>query len=421
MSKTRKKKASPQLQKQTEAQNRKKFFQKVKWFLTICGHPELYALLPIRHLNKLFEFRLHPPTLKIIGKLPPGIPDEKTLQKEFYSILQNLELKLPNGNLISYYDYFTIGHSCSLNFTAEWYLKLTCYQIIHKKMAESLELFTEENILEILHDLFTMTNLLFSSLDSGIYLTTLGNKGSDLRPQNGLKFNLTQIHKATPVEIKIGDGYRPVFPIGWVKGEKFKQVSITPQKLHLATKIYRSNVPVFIQSHAIIRMNERLDFAINGFVHLMAFASVSEPVIIRKGRTAYLLEFRINEFKVGYFAADLIGKKLIIRTFLLATQQGTPEEEKFRQITGLTRDDIDFLKMTKISSFAKSGIESNSRLKAIFKEAGLLPLVECANNFYIGNQYTYKVSDLLDNYLNVEPDAPNWEEMAETIEAELEK
>ena len=67
---------------------------------------------------------------------------------------------------------------------------------------------------------------------------------------------------------------------------------------------------------------------------------------------------------------DIIGDKLVIRTFLFLTNNGTPEGKKLHNLIGLQKADKEFLKIDKLSTFVNSDIKENEKLKALFCEAG---------------------------------------------------
>ena len=48
---------------------------------------------------------------------------------------------------------------------------------------------------------------------------------------------------------------------------------------------------------------------------------------VRNANPEFLLEFRMGPDRLGYLVAHLLADKLILRTFLFLTMQGTPEAE----------------------------------------------------------------------------------------------
>jgi hypothetical protein len=420
----KKKKASPQLQKQQEAENRKKFFQKIKWLFTLFGHEELFKLVPLKHLEALYKIRYHAPTIHSVGNLPSGIKNEKQLNQDIYSLMKSHTMKIPNTqNKMSYYDYFTSGMDINLGIINLEKPMFTNQEIIQKTLKEmNHKLF----IIEILHEktcyLLSLCHFHYSSFNKGFYVMVY-KKEPEISPEStyippfSMKFELQEIHRPRPFEIKIDHSVRPVFEVGWLIDCRFVPCSLSATDLFLDPMVYKKPIPVYIQSHAIHRLADRINLVDQGITQFNLYLSLTQnPHIIPMSDKSYLIEYRFEKWKIGYLPADLIGQRLIIRTFLLATQAGTPEEQKFRKITRLTRNDIDYLKMTRLGELAESGIEDNPHLKSIFDEAGLTPLLECASFIYYRSEGTNRFSDQLLKYLTVEQEKPNWHEIAETIE-----
>jgi hypothetical protein len=88
----------------------------------------------------------------------------------------------------------------------------------------------------------------------------------------------------------------------------------------------------------------------------------------------------LNEIKVGYLVADLKDDKLIIRTFLFLTQNGTPEGNKLVELYGLGKLDKSFLAMDKLSTFLTTDMCSDSNLSEIFQQAGCQYLLDIYDN-----------------------------------------
>ncbi len=83
-----------------------------------------------------------------------------------------------------------------------------------------------------------------------------------------------------------------------------------------------------------------------------------------------LIEYRLKNFKVGYLAFDLIKDKLVIKTFLFITMDGTPEGERLRETWGIQAIDKKYLEIDRLSTFILSDIRDNAELKAQFVQAG---------------------------------------------------
>jgi hypothetical protein len=429
MSHQKKKKTSPQQLKQQEAESRKKFFLKIKWLFSICGHEELFKLLPVDHLKTLYKLQYHSPTIRSVGNLPSGIKNDKQLIEDIHSLMKYYSINIPNTeNRISFYDYFTVGMVFNMGIVNLESSTFANKEIIQETMKEFRHsLFSTEPLHNKICHLVNSCHFHYSSINKGFYSIhylkdSTPPTESTSTPTFRLRLELQEQYQPRPIEIKIDNSVRPVFEVGWLIKNCFTPCRLTASDLYLDPEVYKAPIPVYIQSHAINRLSERIHLIDKGITHFQLYASlIQNPQVIQMGDKSYMIGYRFEEWKIGYVVADLIGKRLIIRTFLLATQAGTPEEQKFRKITNLNRNDIDYLKMTILGKFAESGIEDNPRLKSIFDEAGLTPLLECASFLYSRKAGVNPFSDKLLKYLTIEQLNPNWHELAETIKDDAEE
>lgn len=131
-----------------------------------------------------------------------------------------------------------------------------------------------------------------------------------------------------------------------------------------------TKLDVYIQSHAINRMCERID-GLNeqGCIINLYNSIINNPKAIIYNNDI-LIEYLIEDLKIGYVLATQQKNRLIIRTFLFITANGTPEGQKLSEITGLGKLDKKFLAIDKFSAFQNSGIKDNPRLADIFINAG---------------------------------------------------
>ena len=89
-------------------------------------------------------------------------------------------------------------------------------------------------------------------------------------------------------------------------------------------------VPVYIQRHAIDRLEERLGVHNPAFLTMLREQSLLRPVVFQRNDGSFLIEVRIGPHRIGYFVAERCGPVLVIRTFLFLTMQGTPEADLLR-------------------------------------------------------------------------------------------
>jgi hypothetical protein len=135
-------------------------------------------------------------------------------------------------------------------------------------------------------------------------------------------------------------------------------------------------VPVYIQLHAVHRLEERLEGLRNYNLQCSVFDSFNKPIVVRQHKNRILIACYINDVKMGYFVAEYIQEALLIHTFLFITHDGTPEGNKLSELTGLDKLDKKYLAIDKLSSFISSDISQNQRLRNLFCSVGCSCLFE---------------------------------------------
>jgi len=136
----------------------------------------------------------------------------------------------------------------------------------------------------------------------------------------------------------------------------------------------RPDANVYLQSHAIQRLEERLCFpgpALTDWV----WQSLREPVLLPQAN-GWLVKFRVWQWHLGYFCAEEVDGNILLTTFLFLTNAGTPEGNRLRERTRFKTDEITWLKMDLLSYFLQSDVQRDSELRALFAECGCGHLFE---------------------------------------------
>jgi len=134
--------------------------------------------------------------------------------------------------------------------------------------------------------------------------------------------------------------------------------------------------PVYIQQHAIDRLNERLP-AQSGGVHYSLFCSLNRPVIIDRQGDDLLVEYRLlDKYRLGYLAAQQLPDKILVKTFLFLTMHGTPEARQLRQRVKLCRPDIEYQGLDKLETYAFTDLRQDTDLVRIMTECGCGSLLD---------------------------------------------
>lgn len=164
---------------------------------------------------------------------------------------------------------------------------------------------------------------------------------------------------------------------------------------------------VFVLEHAIRRLYERIDAIENMYVNFYMNISLLEfDAGWFKG--SLMINYKIGEHKLGYFVADIVQNKILIRTFLFITYNKTFEGELLNSRTGFEKLDKKYLNIDKLSTFLASKIEKNSFAGKIFTEANCEHLLNLDSLKSMSDpnpdESTSITNEFLMKYLDIEED-----------------
>lgn len=131
---------------------------------------------------------------------------------------------------------------------------------------------------------------------------------------------------------------------------------------------------VYMQSHAINRLIERTDPISMSNIKIcfsLGICIENKPEIINN---KLFFPYKINEIKIGYFLADIIDDKIVIRTFILITHTSAPEGRNFQELTGFTKYDMNYWNISKLQTFVFNEMNPDNPLYEYFEQSNLLDL-----------------------------------------------
>jgi len=379
MAKKKKKPSDQQKLKLVRSQSRNEFFAKLESVFNILCGENIYQLIPVEIHDLLYEIRAHP--LTIIADKDSKIPGSVLKQMKLWlkNQLNGTLLDLtPNGPKIKLHDFFSIVFSFIVlrhriqndSFTNAETIKSAMEQFNYDDLLN-------EVFIKHLYPMFY--DLGFSKSDVSKYLywfdiVLLEKKGSDFVVENKAYLH-RKLAKTISVEIK--GIKRPVVPFEW--GTPYNglvSVSVNPSELNINSPLAEMPMQVYIQSHAIRRLSERIDNLELGVTHYFMYRSFKEVKVFYDTNNKMLIEYRISDSKAGYFRVDMVDGMLVVRTFLFITNNTTPEGQLLEKNTGLKKLDKKYLAIDKLSTFMSSDIGNNEVIRKIFDESGCHSLIE---------------------------------------------
>jgi hypothetical protein len=139
-------------------------------------------------------------------------------------------------------------------------------------------------------------------------------------------------------------------------------------------------LPVYISSHALDRLRERLDDQMVRMVTTFAiYFAMDKPVYhpLPDGSGDMLIALCVKDpnIKVGYLVVSRTEKEIIVKTFLFITMYQTPEGQRLHRRLRMARDDFDFHKLEHYSTLARSDLTTHPTLRPLWEECGFKGLL----------------------------------------------
>jgi len=393
------------------------FYRNLKEILTYFNCGNIVDIMDMQLKKAIFKIHLYPP--KLYPEDAKGISKKmfKEIQYEINRIMHEVSVPLPDCNteLPAYKFYTYLGTmSSTLDFLEN--SKLKHEQQIAQILSEHINITELER--ELVKKIFNSCNLLSFRLSKppGDMICVYpgvrnGNIQLDIFKHKGpLKFLVTH-HKQVVKMLNIDNHPRPVFRLGILNYNNQQFWSrVNRSLLENVPFDAGETVPVYLQSHAMERLKERLDMFDIGDLHFHTIYSFIEPKIIRSNGY-YLIEYEILNCKLGYWVARFIEGDLVILTFLFLTNHSTPEGAKLEKLSGLSKIDIQYWNIDRISTFYQSDLKDNAEIRKLFNDAGCESLFHLQKFAELINFNNYKLANRLIAYIQP-PSAPNLSSIA---------
>ncbi len=214
---------------------------------------------------------------------------------------------------------------------------------------------------------------------------------------------IVHVEKPETAIVEINGEKRCVYRVGMsVTGKGIKWIRVIPERMGISGILQKMPLDVYIQAHAVERLEERLGNTINEFCAMNIAFSILENDIQISDDGSILIAYKTDLETLGYLKAVITGDKLVIRTFLFLTNNGTPEGKKLAELIGVTKADKKYLGIDKLELFLTSDIEDNEPLKKIFCQAGCGQLFTLKEQLEYDPDFTFKSTAFVSKYLGLE-------------------
>lgn len=409
MSKHKRKGSPLKSQKIALAQSKNEFFSNLKQFCDkVTANPAIYKLIPERDLEVLFLARYRPVRMRAAegNKMPSSM--KKYCQDYVSSMLKFRKVPFVIGELteISIFDYYSVA------FTLATYAKsliennIPALDVLRKALEPLDAKINDEGRHEPwkqYHETMNSVALIFCNLDTGLFTAKSERRQNVETGDVGFCME-TYCLQTEKIQISVEGKNRPAHRVGWFNWQPSLHINYIAAKSEDLGLMAGLKLDVYIQNHALDRLQERMDGMNTGALHLCIIESIKNPKVCHNKNGDLLIEFIFFGNKTGYFRADVANGQLLLRTFLFMTNNGTPEGEKLHRNTGIMKEDKMYLAIDKISTFLNSDITNNPRVKQLFLDAGCESLFKVEKWAYFGerNDNQSNHAELVSKYLSLD-------------------
>jgi hypothetical protein len=373
-------------QKLAAAQHRNDFIRKLRYLVTaVSGDSNLFRLVPDDVLNMIYENRAR--SIRIAAAKGSSLPssDFAVLKDLLVTILRTVNLRYTkDGPLIAIDTYFSVGLSLQgflNNLDDNFFPAASLFKeklgAITQKDAENETDVIWENLEAHLDYIISIVTLFFNDFKGMVYWIDKENV-SEKSDSSDFFFQLL-INNYCPIKIPVRkDGKsRPAFEVCWgYSNQGLFRLSFEPRQLGLTAQLDSASLPVYIQSHALDRLRERIDCVAEFILLTNIFSSLSLCSFYRGPNDTYHFDYRLLDKKVGYLVGSIYQGIVLINTFLFITNNGTHEGDKLAQITKMQKMDKEYLAIDKLSAFYESDLLENPVVKQLFTDAGCVDIFE---------------------------------------------
>lgn len=203
--------------------------------------------------------------------------------------------------------------------------------------------------------------------------------------ENRAKFSgnimLTSV-PALKTHFKYRNNLRPAFKVG--VGQYISEDPIyfkIPYNKLITDSSNNSEMDVYIQNHALSRMKERLGILTPSQRNIYFNHSLQECKVCTLSNGQLVIQYKAGPNFLGYLPFTIVDKKLFILTFLPICNIKSPQGRKLAELLDITREEMEYFGMDKLSFFHDTDFNAIPRLKSAIIEAELWHLTEIDIDF----------------------------------------
>jgi len=349
----------------------KDFFQRFEKLAELAGCKDACKLISKKNRFLMYVSRLHLTQPRVDKGEPINKKLAKILAQIFRSKREYHGIELIKGKeKISITDMYVID---CLNVLIRNEYDIELKETLESAFKPLIDAFNKlDPPGKLLYDMYDNILAMFNGFDYDMFSIKTSVISKDY-PSAGV-FHIVKVKHHRPIKrnITIDGKRRPIVKFGWpiasgtvsyftIEAKRIKEIYTGDQK----------ELDVYIQSHAIRRFEERtkpLSLILCRFSLAYLFRNYYVSTL-HNGKIFLKVEY--GGIKIGYFVADIIDEKVIIKTFLFVTHHSTPEGKALEQFSGLEKKEITYWHFDSLAAFLANPPEDGSLIKEIMHKAGV--------------------------------------------------
>lgn len=371
--KRRKKKDNTQQIKQERVARLKIYKNRIFHFLELLGGEEVKTLINNGYLRGMYYKRNNNlPVIRQSGCSLSGHESIHDIQADLDELISIKRIEIyPDGPLVS-------PREVMVYITLIYLLVLANEQSTDPNVLRVVKQFMDKA--PDFNKLYSQANEIIDSVMSylGLKMTHFNKRicwleyVSKNQGKNFLENNIMLVEKIPQALMVVIDNHpRPVYRLALAfPSSGLTEISVSSEQLGLDQSIRNMLIPVYLQNHVLHRLKERLDCLSRMTRELHLYASLKDPKISQcKGRT--LVEYNLDkQNKMGYLVVEYLDGILLVKTFLLLSNSGTPEGQRLEASSGMKKIDRQYWAVDRLSTFQQSDMKDNPQIREVFEKAG---------------------------------------------------
>ncbi len=394
------------------AQTKNEFFRNLDSLITaLTNDPSVFRLIPHKFYDTIYAGKLQ----QLHITIAPGCSVSKQVYEQIkwdiLNYVKNRKLTFTdNGPIVTLDTYFRIGLTFSVFLQAITHTSSEALHLVKNKLQNYFDNYTENAVNDLINKFTLELNRIldvipfyYNTYNEWMYWLVFDHPvGKDGNPVNYMNF-LIKSYRPEVRKIFSEGIMRPAWEVCWtIPGKGVTRLTFSSSQLQLPPGQVNENIPVYIQSHAFVRLYERIDCLFRPFVQANVYYSMKNCKFHKKQSGAYLFDYTYFNKKLGYLVADITCGVLLVHSFLFITHDGTPEGNRLTRLTSLKKYDKKHLNIDRLSVFYASDIADNPEVKQIFISAGCTGLFETdqtVSEDIMNLDHKYAVAEKIISYL----------------------